>query len=275
MTDHEAEVLDGPVPTAGDEADSAAAQPAPGSADDPGHRGSPPARARRAHPKRRRRILIATALGVGGVWWLGWHSPLTVVEHVAVEVPRGISAESIRLASGISAQDHVPSVDAERVRIGIMTDQPAVADVQVVHSLPHTIELVVTARTPFAAVDAGKGYFLMDSQGVVYDKVAKANRVPVINGKGDAQREIARNVLVALPDDLRKRVVKIKAKSRDDVTVSLRDGATVRWGGVEDSALKAEVLAGLMAVGATRYDVSAPLLPTTSGTTDPEAASTS
>ena len=58
------------------------------------------------------------------------------------------------------------------------------------------------------------------------------------------------------------------------MTLGLRGGATVRWGGVEDSDLKARVLAGLTAVKATKYDVSAPLLPTTSGSPTEETSAT-
>ncbi|HYN56597.1 MAG TPA: cell division protein FtsQ/DivIB [Motilibacterales bacterium] len=217
------------------------------------------------HPRRSRRIVLAGAAGLGLLWWVGWHSPMTLVEHVTVEAPRGISAESIRLASGISVADHVASVDPAAVRLGIMTAIPAVADVQLGRALPDTIELTVTARTPLAAVEAGKGFYVMDADGVIYDKVAKAKGLPVVKARTDASREVARGVLLAIPEDLRARVTRISAKSRDDVTLGLRGGATVRWGGVEDSDLKARVLAGLMAVRATSYDVSAPLLPTTSG----------
>jgi cell division protein FtsQ len=225
---------------------------------------SPPAR-RPRRPHRARRIILASAAGLGLVYWVGWQSPLTLVEHVVVDAPRGISVESIRLASGISAADRVPSVDAEAVRVGIMTAIPAVADVRVERSLPDTVRLAVTARSPLAAVEAGKGYYVMDAEGVVYDKVARAKDLPVIKARTDAHREIARGVLLAIPEDLRAKVTRITAKSRDNVTLGLRGGASVRWGGVEDSDLKARVLAGLMAVKATKYDVSAPLLPTTSG----------
>jgi cell division protein FtsQ len=220
---------------------------------------------RRPHPRRRRRILLTALVGAGLVYWVAWQSPVTLVEHVVVDAPRGISAESIRLASGISAADRVPSVDAEAVRLGIMTAIPAVADVQLERALPDTIRLAVTARAPLAAVEAGKGYYVMDAEGVVYDKVARAKALPVIKASTDAQREVARGVLLAIPEDLRAKVTRVTARSRDDVTLGLRGGATVRWGGVEDSDLKARVLAGLTAVKATRYDVSAPLLPTTSG----------
>lgn len=231
--------------------------------------------AARAHqPRRRRRVLLAGAAGLGLVWWVGWQSSLTLVEHVVVDAPRGISAESIRLASGISPADRVPGVDPEAVRLGIMTAIPAVADVQLERALPDTIRLAVTARTPLAAVEAGKGYYVMDAQGVVYDRVAKAKGLPVIKVRSDAGREIARGILLAIPEDLRAKVTRVTARSRDDVTLGLRGGATVRWGGVEDSELKARVLAGLTAVKATKYDVSAPLLPTTSGSPSDAASPT-
>jgi cell division protein FtsQ len=156
-------------------------------------------------------------------------------------------------------------VDAESVRLGIMTAIPAVAAVQLERALPDTIRLSITARTPLAAVEAGKGFYVMDAEGVVYDKVGKSKDLPVIKASTDAQREVARGILLAIPEDLREKVTRITARSRDNVTLGLRGGATVRWGGVEDSDLKARVLAGLTAVKATKYDVSAPLLPTTSG----------
>ena len=220
-------------------------------------------------PRRRRRIALAGAVGLGLLWAVGWHSPVTLVEHVVVDAPRGLSAESIRLASGISAADHVPAVDPDAVRAGIMTAIPAVADVSVRRSLPDTIELEVTGRRPFAALAAGEGFHVMDDSGIVFDKVARAKAMPVISAATDETREIARNVLVVIPADLRKRVAQVSAGSRDNITFTLRSGATVRWGSVADSELKARVLAGLMEVKATRYDVSAPLLPTTFGSPEP------
>ena len=232
----------------------------------------PAGRKRARHPRLRRRLVIAGAAGLGLLWWVGWHSQVTLVQHVVVEAPRGISEESIRLASGISAADHVPSVDEDAVRLGIMEAIPAVADVQLERSLPDTIRLSVVTRSPMAVVESGNGFYVMDAEGVIFDKVARSKDLPVIRAGTDESRETARSVLLAIPDDLRKRVVRVTAGSRDDVTLGLRGGATVRWGSVEDSALKARVLAGLMSVKATRYDVSAPLLPTTKGL--PEASTT-
>lgn len=252
--------------TGAEGAEGADNDPAQGNAQVP--EGAAPAAA--LHPRRRRRLIVlAGVAGVGLLWAVGWHSPVTLVEHVVVDAPRGLSVESIRLASGISAADHVPAVDSDSVRTGIMAAIPAVADVQVRRSLPDTIELEVTPRRPFAALAAGKGFQVMDDQGIIYDKVSRAKGMPVISAFTDETGEIARNVLLAIPADLRKRVVQVRARSRDNITFTLRSGATVRWGSAADSELKARVLAGLMEVKATRYDVSAPLLPTTF--TSPEA----
>lgn len=222
--------------------------------------------------RRRRRLGIAVAVLLALLWWLGWHSQVTLVKHVVVDSPRGISAESIRLASGISPADHVPSVDADAVRLGIMESIPAVADVKLERSMPDTIRLEVIARTPLAAVASGSAFYIMDAEGVIFDKVGRSEGLPVIRAATDVDRENARNLLMLVPDDLRKRIIRVSAKSRDDITLGLRSGAIVRWGSLEDSDLKARVLAGLMAVKATRYDVSAPLLPTTSGS--PESSTT-
>lgn len=233
-----------------------------------------PAQPRRGWSRRRRRIVV---IGVGivatGLWWAGWNSPLTQVEHVVVEAPRGISEAAVRLASGIAATDHVPAVDAQGVRTAVMTAIPAVADVEVTRSLPHTVRLVVSARQPLAALESGKGFYVMDAEGVAFDKVGSAKGLPVIKARTQVGRDAARGVLLSLPPKLRKKVVRITARTRDDVTLEMKDSSTVRWGSVEDAELKARVLTGLLKVRATDYDVSAPLLPTTSGRLpDPEDA---
>lgn len=227
---------------------------------------------RRRRDRARRRAgshPVRNVLGCGavalGVWWLGWASPLTEVEHVVVSAPRSVSAPTIRLASGISVADHVPAVDAEQVRAAIMSALPAVADVRVSRRLPHTIRLEVRERTPLAVLDADTSFLVLDADGVVFDRVSRAGGLPVISAPTEQGRQVAREVLVSLPSDLGRRVREVTAQTRDDVAITLSDSAVVRWGSVEDVDLKTRVLRGLLPVEAARYDVSAPLLPTTSG----------
>lgn len=260
-----------------DSASTAASEPAAGrpAQADPDPEAADTGRARTGRKRsrgarRRGRWVIAAAAGGGLLWWVGWHSPVTLVEQVEVTTPRGISADAVRAASGITAADHVPGVDAEQVRSAVMAALPAVADVRLQRSLPDTIRLDVVAREPLAAVQSGETFYVIDAEGVVFDKASSATKLPVFRGSSVKSRGTAREVFLAIPDDLRAKVVRVTAGSRDDVTLQLRNGAVVRWGGVEDSDLKARVLAGLMTVKATRYDVSAPLLPTTMGS--PEQA---
>jgi len=71
----------------------------------------------------------------------------------------------------------------------------------------------------------------------------------------------AASVLSALPADVLAQVDTIAAKTKDDVSFTLRgNGATVVWGSAEDSSLKAADLGALLksAPGSSRYDVSSP-----------------
>lgn len=233
----------------------------PESSDHPGT----PSRRRRLRRPRTRWLVAGAAAAVVAVGYVGWASPLTLVEHVVVEAPKGISPAGVRLASGISAADHVPAVDADRVRESIRTQFPEVADVTVTHVLPHTIRLSVTVRTPLAVVQSAGATYLMDAGGVLYDKVSSTKGLPIIRSATDAGRDEAREVLLMMPPDLRGRVTVVTASTHDDVSLTLRSGAQVQWGNSDDAELKAKVLAALLAVKATRYDVSTPTMPTTSG----------
>jgi len=70
-------------------------------------------------------------------------------------------------------------------------------------------------------------------------------------------------VLLALPPELLAQVDTISARTKDDVTFSLRGvGQTVVWGSSENSAYKAKVLAAMVThedpARKVEYDVSAP-----------------
>ena len=55
----------------------------------------------------------------------------------------------------------------------------------------------------------------------------------------------------------------LRAGSPADVVLLLRDGREVRWGGVERSERKADVLMALLTQPGQVFDVSSPDLPTT------------
>ncbi|MFV0460260.1 MAG: cell division protein FtsQ/DivIB [Actinomycetales bacterium] len=142
----------------------------------------------------------------------------------------------------------------------------------------------------------GDGFQLMDVDGVVVETVAEAPEgVAVVTPEtveaGEPAVLATAQVMQALPAELRGEVREASAASRDSVQLTMRvpvvpsaqdaqesapkgnadetadepamRTVTVVWGGVEESALKAEVLAVLLGTDAVVYDVSSPATPVT------------
>lgn len=242
-----------------------------GAVDDSPSLARPPRRARRQVVK----WYLAGGIAAGAaVYWIGWHSSLTLVRDLQVVAPKSISGKAVAAAAGVGPTDHVPAVDPDRLRIAVMEAVPAVADVRVSRQLPHKIKITVTARVPLAALRTKTGYLVLDPSGVAFQRVTSPGSLPVIDADKDPGRGTAMTVLAGLPKKLQDQVGLITASTADDVSLKLRGGATVRWGAASDLALKAQVLDALLQVGAQEYDVSAPLLPTTTGTISPSASPT-
>jgi len=75
---------------------------------------------------------------------------------------------------------------------------------------------------------------------------------------GAAPRAAGAPVSGSLPAAIAKRVAEVRVRTVDTVSLSLRDGRTVRWGSVDGSADKARVLAVLLGQQASFIDVSVP-----------------
>jgi len=80
--------------------------------------------------------------------------------------------------------------------------------------------------------------------------------------QGSAAVSTAAAVLAELQPWLAKQVAEVKptavAAGTEQVTLSLRDGKTVQWGGADNAAQKNRELAILLPGGASDIDVSAP-----------------
>jgi cell division protein FtsQ len=118
-------------------------------------------------------------------------------------------------------------------------------------------------------VQQGGAFVLVDAAKVpIASSEKRPDGFPLIAASGaaadvDAESGFAAaaGVLSALPADVLAQVDTITAKTKDDVSFTLRDRrATVVWGSAEDSSLKAADLAALLksAPDASRYDVSSP-----------------
>ena len=85
----------------------------------------------------------------------------------------------------------------------------------------------------------------------------------VLRGVPGSGESALLTVLGALDEGTRRQVASVQVTRAGQVSFTLSDGATVNWGGAEESAVKARVLKGLLSQKAKRYDVSAPHAPVT------------
>jgi len=214
---------------------------------------------------------VLIVIGSAG-WLLGWSSVLDVKQIEVVGLAPGslLNREIVISHSGIRIGQPMARLSGARVQRGL-ADLPRVKNVTVIRRWPHRVELVVAEREPRAAIIDGTQYQLADNAGNVYAKVTTPpSGIPLVSIGGDYQAGLKASiaVLASLPTEIQSQVVQLDVSSGDGVQFKLVRGALVIWGSSEDSALKSRVLATLLSGPGSkkikRFDVSAPLAPTTS-----------
>ena len=211
--------------------------------------------------------VLLVVLSVSGVWLVFSSSTLTV-KHVEVQGESFLSQEQVLAAARVPAGAHLAELDLGAIRTRVAGLAP-VKHVDVSRDWPDGVLIKVTERQAVAVVQIGGRYRAMDSDGVLFRSYAEppAHMPRVVSPAtigSDALAEAAR-VIAALPSGLAARVDHAGVRSLDQVTLTMRSGATVLWGSDAESALKAEVLIRLLAHPARTYDVSVPGQPVTSG----------
>jgi cell division protein FtsQ len=137
---------------------------------------------------------------------------------------------------------------------------------------PGTVVISVQLRRPVFAVAGAGGYALVDAYGVdVRDTTRSPRALPLLtlpgatagagpeSLRGSPTVRAAAAVLRELPARVERRVTAVTAAGPSDVSVRLKDGVTVVWGGTGNVAAKITELRVLMRRPATLYDVSSPV----------------
>ncbi|WP_344382596.1 cell division protein FtsQ/DivIB, partial [Georgenia ruanii] len=232
---------------------------------------------RDAAARRLRRVRLAVAAGVvvvlGAVAWALLVSPLFALRTDAVDLRvTGTTVDEAEVRDVLAPAVGTPLL---RVRAAGLAERLGrvveVEHAEVVRAWPHGLTVRVTAREPVAAAPAPEGgWALVDGDGV---RVGSVGEVPeglpeVTVPLGDSAEtapalRAVLGVLAALPPDLLGQVAQAGATGTAQVTLTLDDGAAVRWGSAEENALKTEVLRVLRQQPAGVYDVSVPRSPTT------------
>jgi cell division protein FtsQ len=210
--------------------------------------------------------VLLVVLAVTAVWLVFVSSTLTV-KHVDVQGDSLLSQQQILDAAKVPAGAHLVQLDLGAIRTRV-AGLAAVKRVDVSRNWPDGVLIKVTERRTVAVVQLGDTYHAMDDQGVLFRTYQRPPpglpRVVSTAAVGSQALAEAARVIAALPPGLAGRVDHVGVRGLDEVTLTMRGGATVLWGSDAQSALKAEVLVKLLAHPAGTYDVSVPGQPVTS-----------
>lgn len=208
--------------------------------------------------------LVLLGLVVGAIW-LFLFSSVLAVKQVDVLGTQGLKPAEVRAVAGLDEGEPLARVDLDDVRIRVQA-LALVRSAEVTRKWPDTVVIEIEERVAIATVDIGGQLRGLDLDGVVFDDYAKPPAgLPRVETSADAGREALREaaaVVSALPEDLAAKVDHVEVATVDQISLVLRDGRVVVWGSAEESDVKAEVLAGLLATPASTYDVSVPGQPT-------------
>ncbi len=204
---------------------------------------------RRDEGKRRLRRLVALgALAVAIVVGAAvTQSPLLDVDRVTVAGAAHTTPDTIRQATGIHSHQPMTGIDLDRARRGILA-LPWVQTVSVARRWPSTVRVVITERTPVAAVAAAPaGFALVDATGRVLDTsptppqgfVMLANVAPA-GAPGTSLAPDAGDALTVATTLLPQLAPKVAAVAvaPDGVELQLVGGGKVRLGPATDVLAK-------------------------------------
>jgi cell division protein FtsQ len=210
--------------------------------------------------------LLLAAMGIaGGLTWALLGSGLFAVRSVVVSGTRLVPESEVLAVAGVQRGTPLIQVNTARIAARVLTIRQVLA-VQVSRAWPDRVVIAVRERTPALAVLVSSGFDLIDAYGVVVQLVEArppilplyTTSAPVSSLRDDPDVSAAAAVLGELPASLRPAVTSVTVPSPDQVTLQLRSGVTIVWGGADNAASKAEELAVLMRTHARYYDVSSP-----------------
>jgi cell division protein FtsQ len=209
----------------------------------------------------RRRSLRRWAIGAGAVLSvavLGMSltaTPLFHAKTIRVEGAHRLSDRQVRRAAGVDAQTNVFSLDEAAV-VRRLERNPWIADADVTTSLPSTVQIRVSERIPVGLTRTEDGVFLVAGDGSILGS-STARTLPEIRMPDPAVGQPATVVPAPLlvtaataaaefGPTLRPQIGSIVVQSDGSLTLELRNGVPVAYGGVSDLEAKAEALRAIL-----------------------------
>ncbi|MCM3661838.1 cell division protein FtsQ/DivIB [Georgenia satyanarayanai] len=231
-------------------------------------------RARRRLAWRNVLLAVGVLALVGGVAWALLVSPLLALDVAEVTVSGVGEGTTVPREEVLTLVEERAGTPLTRLDTGALAEDvrsiTTVRSVTVTRHWPRGLAVDVVPREPVAAATAEDGLVLLDVDGVVVGRAQEAPEglprvtVPLEGERAGETLSAVLTVLAELPEGLRAEVGTAGAVNPASISLTLTDGADVRWGSVEESELKAAVLAVLREREASVYDVTVPRAPTLS-----------
>jgi cell division protein FtsQ len=188
------------------------------------------------------------------------------VRSVHVAGAQRIPAAVVREAVGPVLGRSMVRLDAATLRRRVLAQVPGEASVSVERRFPHGLRIVVREQAAAAVVagPAGGVDVAVGGSGASLGAARPADAaLPRLAGTpadaAGATGRAALAVLASLPAELRAQVSGLAAATPAAVTLTLRDGTVVGWGGPTDGERKVQVLTALRTLGRKGpFDVSSP-----------------
>jgi cell division protein FtsQ len=99
------------------------------------------------------------------------------IAGVDVKGVKQVSEADLKEIAGVFTGQNIFRVDLETV-VRRARANPWVKEARIYRRLPNRISMVVTERVPYALLDTGAGRYVMDSDGIVIDKIVNENASP-------------------------------------------------------------------------------------------------
>ena len=207
------------------------------------------------------------------------YSPVFHARTIEVTGASHVSRSQVLRLAGLASGMNVLWLDTGAAARRLQTDR-WIAAASVTRSLPSTVRISVTERTPAAEVQVGSHWALVAADGTVLDRVSADPGLPVL------QTALGNHHLLGPPASvvggmtpwLRSRVSSVVPNRDGSLVVELSSGVHVLYGDASDVGVKDQALAGILrwmsgsdaAIG--YIDLRAPLAPAVGPGDAPPAA---
>ncbi|MBI3647853.1 MAG: FtsQ-type POTRA domain-containing protein [Actinobacteria bacterium] len=197
----------------------------------------------------RRAAPVAVILAVVGGGTAFMRSSFFGADEVRVIGASHLSDARVIRDAGVQGEN-VLSLNTGVVEARLERD-PWIANAVVTRSLPGTVTIRVTERTPVAAVQVAGGFELVAADGVTLGGTQRPGRLPVIPtntvpGGATGGFLAPARVVGALAPDVRSEVMLAYEGITGEVFLRLRSGTVVRFGPLTSVTEKADALAAVL-----------------------------